>query len=104
MNLKHWKANDEKKARLATLLADPVMQEALSLVKDEMIPQARPHDDPAHVVTLMALDQSRAAGWHAALRFLATLPFLATEPGGQAPVLPWKHLSDKPKPTKKDKQ
>lgn len=104
MNLKQWKANDEKKARLATLLSDPVMQEALSLVKDEMIPQARPFDDPAHVVTLMALDQSRAAGWHASLRFLSSLPFLASEPAGAAPAMPWNHLSEKPKPKKATKQ
>lgn len=99
-----WSNNEEKQKTLADLLSHPTMQEALRIVKDEMIPIARIADDPAHVLTLMALDQARAAGWHAALRCLASLASPPAPPTQVDTNTPWKHKQAKAekKTTKKE--
>jgi hypothetical protein len=90
ITLTQWSADAERQELLRKLLNDPVMQEALTLARAQCTPKAREVDNPDHMLTLYALDHSRATGWYAALNFLSHLSSVSQkiEPKAQQP---WKH-------------
>lgn len=97
INLTQWTADAERQEHLKKLLDDPIMQEALTLVRAQCLPRPREVDNPEHVVTLYALDHSRATGWYDAINFLLSLQRLGSKPDLSLPQ-PWK--KKEPKKTK----
>lgn len=90
ITIDQWSADEERQDKLRALINDPVMQEALYLVKQACIPAARQVDNPEHLVTLYALDHARAGGWHAALNLLEKLQKREIK-APAVPPKPWKH-------------
>ena len=93
---KQWAADEEKQKTLQKLINDPVMQEALQLVKEACTPRAREMDDPTNMTTLYALDYSRATGWFDAISMLLSLQKVDSIPR-KDPAKPWKHKETEPK-------
>jgi len=89
ITLNQWSADAERQELLRKLLNDPVMQEALALARAQCTPKAREVDNPDHMLTLYALDHSRAAGWYAAINFLTHLSSVSQKPESKVPQ-PWK--------------
>lgn len=93
MTSKQWAADKERQKLFQTLINDPVMQEALSLVRDSCHPKSRTADDPAHITTLYALDYSRATGWYDCLSMLESLQRVNPQPDRKVSQ-PWTHKED----------
>ncbi len=85
-----WSANEEKQAAFRVLINDPVMQEALAIVRGTCTPKARESDNPESITTLYALDYSRATGWYAALQMLDDLQ-KTSPPIRKTVEQPWTH-------------
>lgn len=97
MKLSQWMADEEKQEKFRKLINNPILQEALALVREDCIPATRSADNPEHMLTLYALDHARAAGWFAALSMLEGLQKVSPS---TVKVFPqsWKYKETETKP------
>jgi len=70
MTLQDWHKDETKALRLKELIANPILNEAITLAIYHQLPRNLPKPDGVDPLTALALLQSHSTGWHDAIRFI----------------------------------